>query len=576
LKRDVSIVIAGAAGQGIETVADFMATVLKLSGYHVFVTREFMSRIRGGTNSLQLRICSERTAAYVRRTDLLVPLTEDAIRHLHKYRRIQEDTQVLGEEGIVGEQSGVDPDNVTKVDFSGIATEVGGKIYSNTVAAGVITSLFGVNLDIVRDYLERRFGDKGEDVVNENIDAYNRGVEIGNRLQHEGKLKFEVEKKDKVKDDILISGTESIGLGAIAGGCNFIASYPMSPSTGVLVFLSQQSKEFGIVVDQVEDEISGINKGLGAWYAGARAMITTSGGGFALMTEGLSLAGMTETPMVLHVAQRPGPATGLPTRTGQEDLKHVLGAAHGEFPRIVLTPGTYEEGFYLTQKAFNLADKYQVPVFVLTDQFFVDSSYNIPQFDISDLKVEKHIVKTNEDYQRYAITEDGISPRGIPGFGEGFVRADSDEHDEDGHITEDMNLRIEMVNKRLHKKTEAIKNDYVHPELVGDNDYKTLVIAWGSNYYVVKEALEHLDLDGIALLHFKQVYPLPSDVKKHFDKAEQVLAVENNATGQFCDLLLTELGVSISQEDMLLKYDGLPFPVEMVMEFIEEATERRR
>jgi len=215
-------------------------------------------------------------------------------------------------------------------------------------------------------------------------------------------------------------------LGAIAGGCSFISTYPMSPSTGVWIFLTQHSKEFDIITDQSEDEISAINMAIGAWYAGARGMVATSGGGFALMVEGLSLASMIETPVVIHLGQRPGPATGLPTRTEQADLEFVLHAGHGEFPRIILTPGTMEDAFNLSQRAFDLADKYQVPVFILTDQYFLDSYYNLPSLNLSDIRNQSHVVKTNKEYKRYQLTENGISPRGIPGYGEGLVSVDSD------------------------------------------------------------------------------------------------------------------------------------------------------
>jgi 2-oxoglutarate ferredoxin oxidoreductase subunit alpha len=564
---EVSIVLAGAAGQGIETVADFMATVLKNAGYHVFATREFMSRIRGGTNSLQLRVSTETRAAYCRRTDIMIPLSETAIPHLEKHSRLSDDTLVIGEDELVGARAKKNPETTAVIRFTEIAKEVGGKIYSNTVAAGAILALFDVEDETVSEYLTGRFGSKGEKVVEQNKEAYHRGVEEGKRIRSDF-FALDMKPDSKITGEMLISGTDSVAMGAIAGGCNFIASYPMSPSTGVLVFLSQQATEFGIVVDQAEDEISAMNKGLGAWYAGARAMVTTSGGGFALMSEGLSLAGITETPMVIHLAQRPGPATGLPTRTEQGDLLHVIRTAHGDFPRIVLTPGTLEDGFLLTQKAFNLADKYQVPVFVLTDQYFVDSSSNTPVFDLGGIEVERYIVKTEAEYQRYRLTDSGISPRGIPGHGEGLVCVDSDEHDEDGHITEDLHVRVDMVQKRVMKKMRAIREDFIMPELVGPEDYSTLVVTWGSNYHVVREVLEKIDDSGISMLHFKQTYPLSEAVLEYLERADCVVSIENNATGQFTKILQDELGFTISSDDMLLKYNGLPFAVEEIEEFL--------
>jgi 2-oxoglutarate ferredoxin oxidoreductase subunit alpha len=288
-------------------------------------------------------------------------------------------------------------------------------------------------------------------------------------------------------------------------------------------------------------------------------MVTTSGGGFALMTEGLSLAGMLESPMVIHLAQRPGPATGLPTRTEQGDLELALYAGHGEFPRIIFAPGTLEDCFCLTQKAFNLADKYQVPVFILTDQYLVDSYYNTSGFELSDINVENHIVKTSKGYERYVLTENGISPRGIPGLGEGLVAVDSDEHDQAGHITEDLDLRTRMVDKRLGR-LELLKDEIIPPELAGPENYKNLVVCWGSTYSIVDEAVKNLNRDDVAFLHFKQIYPLPNETADYLQKAHKVIIVENNATSQFAKLIKLHTGIDI--EGKILKYNGLSFYVE--------------
>jgi len=565
---DASIVLAGAAGQGIETVAGMLATVVKEAGYHVFVTREFMSRIRGGTNSLQLRISSDRRVSYLRRTDIAVPLSVTAIPHLERYSRLSTDTLLIGEKEYLHNKRGSESGKSIEVPFSDIAKEIGGSIYTNTVASGVIAAIFEVTPNLVYEYLTKRFARKGEKIVQQNIEAYDRGHKIGSDIVKSEEVSFQIRKNPEIKHELILGGTDAIALGAIAGGCNFIASYPMSPSTGVLTFLAQQACKFGMVVDQTEDEISAINKGIGAWYAGGRAMVTTSGGGFALMTEGLSLAGMMESPMVIHLAQRPGPATGLPTRTAQGDLRHVINAGHGDFPRIVFAPGTLEEAFILTQQSFNVAAKFQVPVFVLTDQYFVDSSYNIPKLDLSAIENTSYISKTKQDYQRYRLTADGISPRGIPNNGQGTVVADSDEHDEDGHITENLITAPKMVEKRM-RKFEKIRDDFINPRVIGPDNYKSLIISWGSNFHVVREALDELQSDDVASMHFSQVYPLPDIIRNPLERADEVLIVENNVTGQFADVILTETGFQIPQENKLLKYDGLPFAVEDVIEFIE-------
>jgi len=551
---------------GIQTVEFLLTRILKLAGYSVFATKEYMSRIRGGTNSTEIRISSESVRASVSRIDILIPLNEGAIQHVEK--RISPQTVILADKEAIGEDFDQTRHKFVDVPFTKTASEIGDKIYSNVVAVGVMTSLFGIELQIVSEFVRQFFSAKSGDVVQKNLAAVKAGYKLSEVVQDSAGIRFNVNKDTNVEDQILLSGTEAVALGAIAGGCNFISAYPMSPSTGVLIFLAEHAKDFGIIAEQAEDEIAAMNMAIGAWYAGARAMVTTSGGGFALMTEGLSLAGMLESPIVIHLAQRPGPATGLPTRTEQADLELALYAGHGEFSRIILAPGKVEDGFYLTQKAFNLAEKYQVPIFILTDQYFVDSYYNTACLDLSDIDIEKHIVKTDVNYKRYKLTANGISPRGIPGLGQGLVVVDSDEHDETGHITEDLDLRTRMVNKRLGK-FELLKNEIIPPQLTGPEDYENLVVCWGSTYNVVKEAVENLSKENVAVLHFKQVYPLPNETVNYLKKARKTLIVENNATSQFSKLIKLHTGIDIKNK--ILKYNGLSLYVEELTNKLNES-----
>lgn len=563
---NVSIVLCGQAGMGIQTVEFLLTRILKLAGYNVFATKEYMSRIRGGTNSTEIRMSSGSIGASVSRIDILIPLNKGAIQHVEK--RISPQTVILADKEAIGEDFDQTRHKFVDVPFTKTASEIGDKIYSNVVAVGVMASLFGIELQIVSEFVRQFFSAKSGDVVQNNLAAVKAGYKLSEVVQDSAGIRFNVNKDSNVEDQILLSGTEAVALGAIAGGCNFISAYPMSPSTGVLIFLAEHAKDFGIIVEQAEDEIAAMNMAIGAWYAGARAMVTTSGGGFALMTEGLSLAGMLESPIVIHLAQRPGPATGLPTRTEQADLELALYAGHGEFSRIILAPGKVEDGFYLTQKAFNLAEKYQVPVFILTDQYFVDSYYNTACLDLSDIDIEKHIVKTDVNYKRYKLTANGISPRGIPGLGQGLVVVDSDEHDETGHITEDLDLRTRMVNKRLGK-FELLKNEIIPPQLTGPEDYENLVVCWGSTYNVVKEAVENLSKKNVAVLHFKQVYPLPNETVNYLKQARKTLIVENNATSQFSKLIKLHTGIDIKNK--ILKYNGLSLHVEELTNKLNES-----
>ncbi|AIF69081.1 2-oxoacid:ferredoxin oxidoreductase subunit alpha [Palaeococcus pacificus DY20341] len=566
---DISIILGGAAGQGIQTVEEILTRVLKLSGYNIYANKEYMSRVRGGINTTEIRVSSDRARTFVRKIDILIPFKRGVLPWVEG--RISRNTVVLGERENVEEEF-LGKVNFIEVPFTKMAREVGNTLYLNTIAAGIVVGLFYGEVEILKDYLTKRFASKGQNVVEKNVEAALKGYEFGKNLCEEGIIGISVAKKEEVKDEILLSGAEAVALGALAGGMNFLSFYPMSPSTGVAVFLAQHAEDFDIIVEQVEDEISAINMALGAWFAGARGMVTTSGGGFALMTEAISLAGMAENPVVIHLAQRPGPATGLPTRTMQSDLNLALYAGHGEFPRIIFAPGTIEDAFYLTQMAFNLADKYQVPVIILTDEYLMDSYYNLPDVDLEKIRVEKHIIKTPKDYKRYELTENGVSPRGIPGYGKGIVLANGNEHDEYGDITEDEELNALMQEKR-NKKLEAIKREAIPPELIGSEDYKYLVIGWGSTYYAIKEALERLERDDVAFLHFKQVYPLSEKSKEYFERAEVLIDVELNVTAQFAQLLKKEFGISVDYT--VLKYNGRPFSVEELVEKLSAILEGR-
>jgi 2-oxoglutarate ferredoxin oxidoreductase subunit alpha len=550
-----SIVLAGAAGQGIATVERLLGRILKLAGYQVFSSSEFMSRIRGGTNSTEIRISAEPVEALVDRIDVLVAFNDSAVEHIRKQGRLSEDTLVLGEKENMRDAG----PNTATVPFEEIAREVGNRIYANTVAVGLVAGMLGVDSSLVTEFLEGYFRDRGDEIVSGNVEAARRGLDLGAELASSGRVGFSIPRGDSAADDLLLSGTEAVGLGALAGGCDFISSYPMSPSTGVLVYLAQHGDEFGMVVEQAEDEISALNMALGASYAGARSMVTTSGGGFALMVEALSLAGVAELPVVIHLAQRPGPGTGMPTRTEQGDLLFTLRAAHGEFPRAILAPGTPKEAFELVQHAFDLAAAHQVPVIVLTDQYFVDSIFQLPSLAAPEEPPDRHIVESDADYVRYRITDSGISPRGIPGYGSSLAVADSHEHDEIGHMTEDFGLRVRMNDKRLRKEG-GLREAALAPVLIGPEDYRTLVIGWGSTKPIIREALDRMGLTDVAQLHFPQVYPLHNSVADLLSQAERTVVVENNATGQFATLLRLETGHEAT--DTVHKYDGMAFSVE--------------
>lgn len=587
-KEDVSIVLCGEAGQGIQTMENILVQVIKFGGYHVFSAKEYMSRVRGGENSTEIRISSKRVKAYVDKIDILVSLSKGAIDHLKN--RISDETVIIGDKKSI-KVSGEEMDKLIDIPFSQMASEIGGPIFSNIIAAGVISSILGVDQVVFNECITEIFSGKGEQIIKKDLEAGAKGYEAGQKLLESGEMSIDIDKDPEIRDELLLNGTEAVGMGCLAGGCNFMSSYPMTPSTPLQVFIAQNSENFGIVFEQAEDEIAAINMAIGAFYAGARSMVATSGSGFALMEEAVGLSGMIETPVVIYIGQRPGPAVGLPTRTAQEDLNLALYSGPGEFPRIIFAPGKFEDAFKLSQIAFNLADKYQIPVFILSDQYFADYYHNLTSLDLDDLKLEDFVIKTDANYKRYQITDDGISPRGIPGFGEGVVVVDSDEHDEEGHITEDLDLRTRMVDKRL-QKMEKIRGDIIPPELIGDPDYEILIIGWGSTYGAIREALDEMGSDKtldeigldktldkigsdkisgsnkVAFLHFKQVYPLHPDTNNYLEKAKKTVIFENNATAQFAKLIKLETGFDIDKK--VLKYNGMPFSVEETQKEILE------
>lgn len=555
-KTNLSIVISGEAGQGINAVSEILVKIAQSSGLYAFSWSELMSRIRGGINSTQIRISNQRVRAPIDRIDILIPLKEKAFHH-HK-EHITNETFILNEFPISNYKSYTIP-------YSQVAKELGNPVFANIIAVGVLVGLINIPFENLTNLIKTHFLAKGDTIIAKNTQAAKYGFDQAEEIKKLKAVNFIPKFNENVRKEKVIDGSTAISLGAIAGGVKFLAAYPMTPSSGVWTYLARVGKDLDIITEQAEDEISAMNMGLGASYAGARALVTTSGGGFDLMTEGLSLAGIQETPIVIHLAQRPGPATGLPTRTEQADLELALYAGHGEFPRIIFAPGNFEQGFYLTKKAFDLADKFQVPVFVLTDQFYIDSFYSVVPFTFEGHETESYIIETGEKYQRYQITETGISPRGIPGYGKGIVNADCHHHDEDGHISEDLKLRTRMVDK-LMNKYKSIKAELIEPEFYGSPDYKILVLCWGSNYEIVKEAIKVINSDDVAMLHFSQVHPIHPVTQQYLKKANKLIMVENNATGQMAKLLKLNFGIEI--RNLVLKYNGLPFTVEEIIEAV--------
>lgn len=544
---DLNILIGGEAGQGLKTVDDILGKILFRTGFNIFSSKDFMSRIRGGHNFMKLRISDKKLFGPADKIDLLVALNKETFDIHHEY---------LKEEGIIlldGESKIVDKRTLL-IPASVIAEDINPKGV-NTVFIGALVKLLNLNFEQAKEVLKEYFED---DILQDNLKLLKRGYSSIKTIYDNL-----IENIKKSNDQIFIDGNSALAYGALSGGLKFYSAYPMSPSTGIMNFLAEKQTDYNLVVEQAEDEIAAINMVLGGSYSGIRSMTGTSGGGLALMNEAIGLAGISEIPVVIADVQRPGPATGLPTRTGQGDLLFAINSAQDDFPLMVIAPKDQEDLFYSSFRALNLADKYQIPIIILSDQFLADSSKNIKEYDFEKLTINRYLIKElkSNEYKRYQYTKDGISPRAYPGqFDKQVVLIDSDEHNQSGHIIEDAKTRNKMVNKRARKMNKLIKEDLLEPEYFGGEKIDYLILSWGSTYGPAREALQLLKSDGIkaGLLSFNDVYPLPKKkLKNILNNDIKTVVVEMNSTGQFKKLLASEAFVDIDYS--ILKYDGRPF-----------------
>lgn len=473
---DLTVKIGGEAGFGIMTIGLLMGKIATRSGYYAFEYSEYPSLIRGGHNVTEIRISDEKVYSQEKKADILVCLDRQTY-DLHKDKVKQSGIVVVDEEENDISRVKVFDKDIFYLDisFTKIIKERGfKKVVLNNIALGSLMHLLGADLDILNNLISERFAKKGEEMINENIQAAKAGFDFAKANYPDG-YKIKIPKRERITPKMYITGNEMIGLSSIVASCQMYVAYPMTPATPILHYLAAKAEESGMVVKHAEDEISVINMALGASWAGARSMVGTSGGGFALMVEAVSLSGITEIPIVIAMIQRPGPASGMPTWTGQGDLLFTVHAGHGEFLKIILAPGDVEEAYKLTIEAFDLADKYQTPVFILGDKYLMEGHQSLEESRIKnyELRINRGKLLTQEqlseikNYKRYLVTNDGISPRAVPGMKGSLHQANSYEHLEDGHSTEDEEERIRQVDKRNRKADTFLKEDYKMPALFG-------------------------------------------------------------------------------------------------------------
>ncbi len=561
--------IAGKAGEGVMTTSETFARACHRHGLKSFTYFEYPSLIKGGHQTGQVYAAYDHASSHKRHVDILIAFDENAF----KFHQSEISPQTI----VVAEPSADQYDihqydhlgaRIAIIEMTNIARETtGSSIATNTVALGVSCYLLGMDPQVFITLLHEQFDSKGEDVVNKNVAAFNAGYAKGQEL---GEPLKKVEKKEQ--PGILLTAGEAIGMGAIAAGLQFYSAYPMSPSSNTMHYIAAQQGKYPLVLRHAEDEIAAINNAIGASYAGVRAMTGSAGGGFALMVEALSLIGVTEVPLVILVAMRPGPATGLPTWTGQGDLQFILHAGHGEFQRVVFTPGNVEEHFQQTQHAFYLAEKYHIPVLVVTDKYIIEAYQAMPR-PVDEYQIERQSFVSQQEltednsFRRYKITETGISPRSIPGMPHGLQVTNSYEHDEFGYATEEADMTIAQVDKRA-RKMNGIKLEMPQPYRIGEENAPVTFVCWGSTMTILHQALH--DAPGLFnIVHLPAVWPFPSEQFIELVKpAQKLVMVEGNHDGQCEQLIRQETGITFA--DHIRRYDGRPFYSEDIIEWVKK------
>ena len=555
--------VGGQQGEGIESTGEIFCIALNRLGYYLYGYRHFSSRIKGGHTNNKIRVSTVQTRSVSDDLDILVAFDQETIELNYKE---------LHEKGIIIADSKIKPQCpedskavMYSVPFSEIATELGTSLMKNMVAIGASSAILGLDISIFEEVVEEIFGRKGEQVVKKNLDAIQAGYEyIVNELgQNVGSLQLE---KGDGKQRLFMIGNDAIALGALAGGCRFMAAYPITPASEIMEYLIKKLPAVGGTVIQTEDEIAAVTMAIGANYAGVRTITASAGPGLSLKMEAIGLSGITETPLVIVDTQRGGPSTGLPTKQEQSDLMAMIYGTHGEIPKIVMAPSTVEEAFYDTAEAFNLAEEYQVPVIVLSDLQLSLGKQTVQPLDINKVEIRRgklvqgELPEVDGYFKRYEVTEDGVSPRVIPGMLNGIHHVTGVEHDETGKPSEAATNRVAQMDKRMRKIKNISFPNPVH-KYAKHEEADLLIVGFNSTRGVIEEGITRLEEDGLKVnhAHMRLIHPFPiEEMLPLVTSAKKVVVVENNATGQLANIIKMNLG-HVDKIKSILKYDGNPF-----------------
>jgi 2-oxoglutarate ferredoxin oxidoreductase subunit alpha len=574
MKTEITWKIGGQQGDGIDSTGEILATTLMQQGFHIASYKHFASRIKGGHTYDHIRASHRPVHYHGDTTDILVVLDKES--YEHNIGAMAPGGFVLMENKKEEKVENVNGVSVIHVSFIKMAEELGNKIIRNMIMLGSSAYLMGIDYELFVPLIEQKFLKKGQALVDLNVNALKKGYEY---VQGLGLEPFELDLPEK-REQALLIGNDAFAFGAVASGCRFLASYPITPASEIMEYMKANLPKVGGAAVQAEDELSGILMAIGAGFAGVRSLTSTSGPGFSLKTEALGLAGISETPIVIVNSQRGGPGTGLPTKYEQSDLNTMVYAGHGEIPRIVLAPSTVEECMTVASTAFNLAEKYQCPVIVALDLLISLNKQTVPDYDLSKFEdidrgkilTEKQLAELDEfQFRRYRLTEDGISPRSIPGQKGGVYTASSNEHSETGHITELPEVRNAMMNKRLGKLDSFKVKGY---EFIGgeERNVDTLFVGIGSTRGVIEETINDLKAQGedVGLAHIKVLYPFQIEgIQELMEAAKRVIVVENNWSGQLSGMIQKNLQIGKKLET-ITKFDGNPFTKAELLEQVSK------
>ena len=582
LINQLSWKIGGQQGEGVESTDRIFSTALNRLGYYLYGYRHFSSRIKGGHTNNKIRISTKPIRAISDDLDILVAFDQESIDlNAHELRSggvIVADVK-FNPTVPEGQEARLFPVPITK-----IAEELGTSLMKNMVASGASWALLGLPLEVFNQAVEEEFGRKGQAIVDKNIEAVKQGAEYVLQLAGGPLEEFRLGPADG-KQKLFMIGNDAIGLGAVAAGCRIMSAYPITPASEIMEYLIKKLPKYGGTVVQTEDEIAAITMAIGSSYAGVRTMTASAGPGLSLMMEAIGLAGMTETPVVIVDTQRGGPSTGLPTKQEQSDINALIYGTHGEIPKIVIAPSSIEECFYDTVQAFNLADKYQVPVIVATDLQLSLGKQSCEPLDYNQVTIDRgYLVKDIPDrddssiFNRYAFTENGISPRVLPGEKNGIHHVTGVEHDESGRPSESPINRKKMMDKRLRKLAQLEVNDPIHLQ-APHAEPDLLIIGMGSTGGTIDQARLRLAGAGVTTNHMtvRLMHPFPTEqVLPQIVKAKKVAILENNATGQLANLIKQNVGYHHKLVN-ILKYDGNPFlPSEVYEECLKAVSDQAK